>query len=205
MISVSSDWESNSTLPVYKTSVQDHLPSSFSTNHDDVDSDCSSIEFDDTDATPIGGKMKNIKLDNMIRISGCNPNGINSQNIRSQLQHSMDLDIDVQCYSETNVNLLKSNLRHKLHEAVLSMDRNSKATWSNSDVPCDSNFKPGGTCIINRGSTKSRIKSSGNDSLGRWSWQLLTGEGPREVLIISIYQCCSSNSKDARNTAYRQQ
>ena len=81
----------------------------------------------------------------MIRFSGCNPNGNTSQNIRSQLQHSMDLDIGIQCYSEVNANLLKSNLRHKFHEAVSSTDRNSKATWSTSGVPCDSSFKPGGT------------------------------------------------------------
>ena len=150
VISVSSDWESNPTLPIYKTSVQDIIPLTLTTNHDDIDSDCSSIEFDATDASPIGGKMESIKIDNMIRLSGCNPNGITSQNIRSQLQHSMDLDIDIQCYSEVNANLLKSNLRHKFHETVSSMDRNSKATWSTSDVPCDINFKLVGTCIINR-------------------------------------------------------
>ena len=205
VISFSSEWDSDSNLPAYHDSIEHQVPSSPSLSYEDVDSDCSSIDLDDTDAIPIGGRIEKMKPENAIRISGCNPNGINIKNSKSQLQHSIDMEIDIQCYSEVNLNFLKSSARCDFQEAVSSMDKNTKVTWSTSDVPCDSDFKPGGTCIINRGSTKSRIKSFGSDSLGRGSWQLLTGEGSREILIISVYQCCSSSSDDARNTTHRQQ
>ena len=95
--------------------------------------------------------MEKMKPENAVRISGCNPNGINIQNTNSQLQHSMRMEIDIQCYPKINLNFLKSSTRHDFQEAILSMDKNTKVTWSTSDVPCNSDFKPGGTCIINRG------------------------------------------------------
>ena len=221
MISFRTNWASDSELLIYKppfhylqtVSPSDSDSESLSivsddidtTPSDDADSDHSPIVADDNDASPIGGKMEALKLDGTIRISGCNPNGINVKNIENQLQNSVDLEIDIQCYSEVNANLHNSKLRQQFHETVRRMDSNTKATWSTSDVPCDSEFKPGGTGIINRGQTSNRVKSSGNDPLGRWLWQLLNGEGSCEVIIISVYQCCSSNSQNARNTAYRQQ
>ena len=34
---------------------------------------------------------------------------------------------------------------------------------------------------------------------------MLNGEDPREILLISVYQCCQSTNPNARNTASRQQ
>ena len=165
VISFSSDWESNRNPPTYHDSIDYQLQFSSPTQYyDNVDSECTSIDVNNTYAIPIGGRMEKIKPENAILISGCNPNGINIQNIKPQLQHSMDMEIDIQCYSEVNVNLLKSGICRDFQEAVSSMDKNTKITCSTSDVPCDSDFKPGGTCIINRGSTKSRIKSFGSDA-----------------------------------------
>ena len=59
----------------------------------------------------IGGSMDMPKFPNTIRISGCNPNGINTSNVHSQLQHSLDLDIDIQCYSEVNANFMHHHVR----------------------------------------------------------------------------------------------
>ena len=57
------------------------------------------IDRDEDEAAMTGGSMELPKLLNMICISGCNPNDINSSNLHSQLQHSLDLDIDIHCYS----------------------------------------------------------------------------------------------------------
>ena len=56
--------------------------------------------------------------------------------------------------------------------------------------------------MCTNGRTASRVKKSDNDKFGRWSYQLLDGKGKKEVLIISIYQCCKS---EGPNTAYQQQ
>jgi hypothetical protein len=55
--------------------------------------------IDEDEALPIRGTMDQPKLPSMIQISGFNPNGIKTSQLESQLQHSKDLDIGIQCYS----------------------------------------------------------------------------------------------------------
>jgi len=162
-------------------------------------------KMDVDEAMEIGGDLLYKKKDGAIRISGCNPNGIRVDQFESQIQHSMDQDIDIQCYSETNVNMLLPNVRKSFYDKTQKMDQNSKSTWSSSDIPTDKNFKPGGTGIFTRGRSAGRIKQTGNDNLGRWSYQVLDGKGKRDVLIVSIYQCCKSSNDDGILTAHRQQ
>ena len=66
---------------------------------------------DISEASAIGGSMKIMKEEDTIRISGCNPNEIRSNQLRSQLQHSIDLDIDIQCYFEVNADVLQSQVK----------------------------------------------------------------------------------------------
>ena len=68
------------------------------------------IEREEDEAAAIGGSMESPKLPNMICISRCNPNGIKSSNLQRQLQHSLDLDIDIQCYPKVNANFMNSNV-----------------------------------------------------------------------------------------------
>jgi hypothetical protein len=46
--------------------------------------------LDEEESEVIGGRMEDAKLPGMIRISGCNPNGIKAHQLKSHLQHSMD-------------------------------------------------------------------------------------------------------------------
>jgi hypothetical protein len=55
------------------------------------------------------------------------------------------------------------------------------------------------------GKSGGRVKKSGTDKLGRWSYQLLDGQGSRDVLIISVYQCCRQPADPQGMTAYHQQ
>ena len=52
------------------------------------------------------------KLPNMIHISGCSSNVTNLSNLQSWLQHSLNLDIDIQCYSKVNTDFMKANVCH---------------------------------------------------------------------------------------------
>ena len=161
--------------------------------------------IDDDEAQAIGGSMDQPKLPGMIRISGCNPDGIKPHELASQLQHSMDLEIDIQCYAEVNRNFLRSDQRHKFFEGMKTMDRSSKGVWGTSLFSTDSEYKPGGTAIISRGKTAGRIKKHGSDKLGRWTYQLLDGQGDRDILIVSVYQCCRQPTNPGGHTAYHQQ
>jgi hypothetical protein len=55
--------------------------------------------LDEEESEAIGGSMEDAKLPDMVRISGCNPNGIKAHQLKSHLQHAMDLQVDIQCYS----------------------------------------------------------------------------------------------------------
>jgi hypothetical protein len=85
------------------------------------------------------------------------------------------------------------------------MDQSARSTWGTSQLPSDSEYKPGGTAIISTGKTAGRVKQSGVDILGRWTYQLLDGQGDRDILLVSIYQCCKSQTNPTGLTAYRQQ
>ena len=56
-------------------------------------------------------------------------------------------------------------------------DKDAKATWVTSLVPSASDFKPGGSAIVTFGKTASRLKESGPDRMGRWSYHLLSRRG----------------------------
>jgi hypothetical protein len=161
--------------------------------------------LDAEEAEAIGGTMDTPKLPGMIRISGYNPDGIKPQELASQLQHSMDLSIDIQCYSEVNRNFLRTDQRHIYFEGTKAMDRSSKAVWGTSLFTTDSKYKPGGTAIISRGKTAGRVKKSGSDKLGRWTYQLLDGQGEKDILIVCVYQCCKRPTNPGGHTAYHQQ
>jgi hypothetical protein len=45
--------------------------------------------------------------------------------------------------------------------------------------------KPGGTAIISMGKTAERVKKSGMDKMGWWTYQLLDGKGHKDILIVS--------------------
>jgi hypothetical protein len=85
------------------------------------------------------------------------------------------------------------------------MDRSARSTWGTSQLPSDSKYKPGGTAIISTGKTTGCVKQSGSDPLGKWTYQLLDGQGDKDVLIVSVYQCCKSPTNPKGLTAYRQQ
>ena len=112
------------------------------------------------------GNMLFQKQEGTIRISGCAPNGINTSNLKSQLQQSMDLDIDLQCYSEVNTNFLNAKICRQFHEKSKAMDPHIRCTWSTSDITSPSDYKPGGTGIVNRGALSKRVTESGYDQLG---------------------------------------
>jgi hypothetical protein len=67
----------------------------------------------------------------------------------------MDLQVDIQCYSEVNTNFLQTQQRQKFYENTKWMNRQARAVWGTSQVVVDneSAFKPGGSAIIIMGRT----------------------------------------------------
>ena len=158
--------------------------------------------YEDSDI--IGGTISE-KPEETIRISSINPCGIRLDEITDQLQHALDLNIDIQCYSKINLDTTKFHLLQQLQLKVTKIDSQARSTWSSSKITATRNYKPGGNGIITFGGHAGRIKASGTDPLGRWSYQLLDGKGNREILIMSIYQCCMHSTNKVGIAAYHQQ
>ena len=173
-------------------------------NETNVQSDVeASEESASIGSASIGGSHG--KEPGMIRISGFNPNGIKQQQLETQIQHCIDSSIDVQCFSEINLDVYKTKVRTELVKTIKKMDKQARSVWGTSQFVSNSEYKPGGTSIVTLGKTAGRVKDWGSGPLGRWTYQLLRGKGDTNILIVSIYQCCNNRRKNQKKTAYHQQ
>ena len=100
---------------------------------------------------------------------------------------------------------MNQHVRQKFHKETKRSYKFSKLTWGTSKVISNFNFKDGGTGIVTRASCSTRVKNKATDDLRRWTYQILDGKGIRDVLIMSIYQCCTSKNKNETLSASRQQ
>ena len=105
--------------------------------------------------------------------------------LNPQLSYCQTENIDIQCFSEINQNMSKHNHRKKFHDSVRMMDRSAKGVWSNTDIPMESEYKPGGVGIVSFRSVAGRVKECGQDRLGRWCLQVGC------VFDISMLVCIS--------------
>ena len=156
------------------------------------------------DSSPIGGII-NKKSDNHIRISSINPNGLRFSTLPTAIQFSLDLDTDIQCFSEINLDTQQRAVRRQLLHRVRTADPKAKSTWSSSQVPAVNTFKPGGTGMITYSRLASKVRQMGSDPMGRWTYRILNGKSDIELLVISIYQSCTHQGTDDGMTFHTQQ
>ena len=155
------------------------------------------------DALPGGGSFHTAeKAPHILRFSCINLNGITPSTVQDTIQHTLESQIDLQGYSEVNLDTMKPENRIALQENTTKMDPAAKSIWGTSILPSPSNFKPGGTAIVAFSRSASRVKKTGMDPLGRWTYVILSAQGNKEILLISIYQCCPKPSNAVGNTAY---
>ena len=161
---------------------------------------------DNTPSTPLGGTLEDLttKASNTIRISSFNRGGIQCNSYSDVLTKARNLHIDIQGFSEHNLNTNHYTVRKRLHETSKKFDRTSVSTWATSEIDSIADFKPGGTSMIAFDKITSCIKMKGSDPMGRWSYMLLEGKANHTVLIVTVYQCVTPTNKHG-NAAYHQQ
>jgi hypothetical protein len=74
---------------------------------------------------------------------------------------------------------------------------------ASSPITAANNYQPWGVMSIMHGHMIGRIKSRGNDELGRWTFVKLLGRSDKVITLISAYQVC--NNDRTGTTAYHQQ
>ena len=76
-------------------------------------------QLSDEEALPVGGDFRlKEKDDHIVRFSCINQGGIKPSNIQDTLQHALESQIDIQCYSEINFDVLGPNNRIALQDGT---------------------------------------------------------------------------------------
>jgi hypothetical protein len=156
---------------------------------------------------PFGDILTTDKQHNTIRILFKNVNGIYKANSWYELTNlSKQLDnygVDIFGAAETNLN--RTNM--KTHQAKNVIHRHSRMTsmhTSSNTEGTTSSYQPGGTMIIVRNKTASRISEPIHDQtgLGRWSGVKLHTNFGHKLNVLTVYQPTKS---EGIHTAYQQQ
>ena len=139
-----------------------------------------------------------------IRISSVNPCGLSVATFEQAIMQSLRWNVDIQCFSETNLNSSNFFVRQNIGRTLQKIDNKAKAVWSSSELESSTSFQPGGTAMVVFGDTASRVKQKGSDKMGRWCYMKLEAKDESDLLIISIYQSCNTTT-DGNNTFSLQQ
>ena len=117
-----------------------------------------------------------------------------------------DRQVDIACLTEVNLDLTKAEVRYALMEKAKMLDKGMKLVMTSSKHSINNKpNKRGGIMTIVRGNWSGRVKKSGSDQLGRWTYAVLQGKGARTIMIITLYRVCDQRHQQGNCTIYLQQ
>ena len=115
------------------------------------------------------------KKEDKTRICFLNVNGLQTGNKDRVLEianYMQEYEVDIFGICETNLNTTDTNLYNKIARDIKKHTNDKKATITATDtkVPWNQKYKPGGTAIITTGEISSRTTARGHDNpFGLWS------------------------------------
>ncbi len=149
--------------------------------------------------------------DKKFRVISRNVNTINAKkgslSWHAITQAALDVEADVLCLQETNINWSPEILQTARSILNKSNYRTTKTAYSVSSEATDGTYQPGGTMTSVLGRWTARTTNSGQDKsgLGRWSYVELTGRRNTRFIILSGYRVNPQRPKLGANTIYDQQ
>ena len=164
----------------------------------EINDDDNTINTNISDNDYVGSPITNLKPEGIFRVQGTNPNGFNLDMECGQFkEHCLEMEryeIDVSCVYEVNLDTTKPYINKLFYDTARSVFQNkSRLKIGSSPVPAKYSYKPGGTLICTRGNASGRVIKSGNDYLGRWSYQYLARKNNTCLVIISAYRVCKQS------------
>jgi len=166
--------------------------------HDEIDSPSPPTISDmNHHFIPFGDPITNHETQtNTLRIHHLNYNGFHIDSSFSHYGLAQDLwninntlHPDILSCNEINLNISNPKVRNSIHQAFKQVHQQYKLTMSHT--PDDFGRlrkKPGGTAIAVMGHLTSRIKSTGKDEIGRWSYTTFTKKDKKLLTVISAYR-----------------
>ncbi len=143
---------------------------------------------------PWGDTIDPEKPEGTFRLYGLNPNGFRLDkkggDVAEFFMMASSIKADFVGTPEHNLDFTQFRVQDTAYQAIRNTVEHSKAIWSNTPTEFEHMYKPGGTmsCVIGNG--VARIKETGSDNLGRWTYVKLAGKDNRVITIITAYQVC---------------
>ncbi len=157
---------------------------------------------------PWGDTLRTEKPENTFRIYGINPNGFRMDkqggDITEFFAVASSLQVDLIGCAEHNLDFNQFRVQNGTHQAIQYTVEHSKTVWSNTPTKFESMYKPSGTM----NNTVARVKETGSDELGCWSYIKLSGKDNKVITFITVYQVCKKPSAAVEKdlcTAHSQQ
>jgi hypothetical protein len=132
-----------------------------------------------------------------------NINGIKDAHNWYQINTTMK-ELNMACYGFAEINTsMKGYLFHKWNDITRKTFRVSRAIASESDVPTETEYKPGGTITVMVDKWQARITKMGSDErgLGQWTY-IIISSNKHKLVIMTAYKPCKTTGP---NTAWTQQ
>jgi hypothetical protein len=93
--------------------------------------------------------------------------------------------------SEHNLDFTQFRVQDTAYQAIHNTVEHSKVVWSDTPITFNNMYKPGGTmsCVISNG--VARVKETGSDDMGRWTYIKLAAKDNHVITVITVYQVCN--------------
>lgn len=123
--------------------------------------------------------------------------------VATEIDMMLELEVDVQGLAECNRPWTSSN-KATYNHMMASIFNNPRTIYSSAPTTRHDQLRQqGGTLLSLTGTTAGRIKDSGSDKWGRFSWTTMYGKRDEGISVFSCYRCCQSTT--GPYTVYQQQ
>ena len=155
-----------------------------------------------------GDPMSLPKQRNIFRVYCQNINGLKLDEQGGDIPPISEFVNQYQCdvvgFSETNLDSTKFSVQKIIKKNLNQLFKAHQIAISTSEIPFETNYKPGGTLTAAFDQATSRFRGKHVDPMGRWSSISLTGKKGRIIHFVTVYQVVA-NSSSGPYTAYQQQ
>ena len=122
-----------------------------------------------------------VNKDELFTIEHINVNGINIQYDLVELEHVLrtmiNMEASIFSVNEHTINCNNKSVRKKIDDLYATLDSHGKLSLSsNTHTSIQKTWQPGGALLGVNAKWRSRMISTGADSMGRWAWADFRGK-----------------------------
>ena len=120
------------------------------------------------------------------------------------LHNTHHYQYDIALYTESTLNSWKRETWDIVSNTAKSIWQHCKIQMNSVPDKQSGMWQPGGVLTMFLGNTIGRVRDTGNDSFGRWTWSTLYGSNGIKITIINAYMLCQRCHINGVSTYYMQ-